>query len=174
MQLHTPNAVLIAMLGCLFLASGTHHERAVISADRADAVRALEASYSERHDASALQQLAQAYVDAESPGLAVSAIGGAPVDLRATPVVQHTYARALLDSGRAQDALVAEHRALDACASAAETGSPCETWLVASATRRADILAQLAILGVQDAQAHPEASAIAYHNATREARFAVR
>ena len=42
-----------------------------------------------------------------------------------------------------------------------------------TATRRADILRELVSLGVEDAQAHPEMSLVAYQNATREARIAV-
>jgi hypothetical protein len=80
------------------------------------------------------------------------------------------YARALIDQGHAEDALAAEREVLDGCA--AETA--CEAWLIASATRRADILRQLVELGVEDANAHPEASAVAYHNATREVRLAIR
>ena len=174
MKLHTPNLVLLGMLGCLFLASGTLREHTVISAARSQGVRELESSYSEHRDAAGLQKVSQAYLDAASPGLAVSVIPSAPAALRNSPAVQHAYGRALLDSGRAADALIAERRALDLCAAAAESGNDCETWLIASATRRADILEQLAVLGVQDAEAHPEASAVAYHNATREARFAVR
>jgi hypothetical protein len=88
-------------------------------------------------------------------------------------VVDHLYARALLDQGRAVDALAVEERVLDACTPRMGAGS-CDTWLIASATRRADILRQLVQLGVEDANAHPEASLVAYHNATREARLAVR
>jgi hypothetical protein len=50
----------------------------------------------------------------------------------------------------------------------------CDAWLIASARRRADILEELVGLGVEDARAQPEASAVAYHNATREVRLAVR
>ena len=108
--------------------------------------------------------------------------------VRSEPAVTHLYARALLDQGRAVDALAAEGRVLDACAAASErederghlgaegeTGKlTCDAWLVASATRRADILAQLVELGIEDANAHPEVTAVAYHKATREARLAIR
>jgi hypothetical protein len=49
----------------------------------------------------------------------------------------------------------------------------CDPVLLASAMRRADILRELVSMGVQDAQAHPEMSALAYQNATREARVVV-
>jgi hypothetical protein len=44
---------------------------------------------------------------------------------------------------------------------------------VASATRRADILRELGKLGVEDAQAYPEKSQLAYHNATRQVGLVV-
>jgi hypothetical protein len=83
--------------------------------------------------------------------------------------VEHVYARALLDQGRANEALTAERAVLSQC----EDGTSCDAWLIASATRRSDSLQQLVQLGIEDAQAHPEASRIAYHNATREARLAL-
>jgi hypothetical protein len=49
----------------------------------------------------------------------------------------------------------------------------CDSFLLASAMRRTDILRALVSLGVEDAEAHPEAMLIAYQNATREARVMV-
>ncbi len=46
----------------------------------------------------------------------------------------------------------------------------CDPLLLASARRRVDILAELVSLGIDDADAHPEETRIAYLNATREAR----
>lgn len=161
-------AVLTAAAG-LWLASGISHERPVLTATAAQSIDKLEATVAAHpEDASALRELAQGYLEARSPGLAMSLIQRAPVSARADARVTHVYARALLDQGLAEEALAAEHRVLDVCAA----GS-CETWLIASATRRADILHELVQLGVEDAQAHPEQSAIAYTNATREARLAV-
>jgi hypothetical protein len=85
--------------------------------------------------------------------------------------VEHLYARVLLEQGHAQGALAVERLVLDRCTMA---DGVCDTWLIASARRRADILEELVGLGVEDAKADPEASAVAYHNATREARLAVR
>lgn len=177
MELRTVNAFLLMGLGTLLLASGTQHEHPVLSEGQGKAVGALEADYAQHKDAPSLAKLAQGYVDAEASGYAVSVIESAPEELQHTPIVQHSYARALLDSGRAQDALAAEHRTLDMCATYMESNSQtyaCDTWLIASATRRADIIQQLVDLGVEDAQAHPEQSAIAYQNATREAHIVVR
>jgi hypothetical protein len=169
-------AVLTAA-SALWLASGTQHEHAVLSVGSSATLERLEGQVAAHpENALALRDLSQSYLEARAPGLAMSLIQHAPAGVRADPRVGHTFARALLDQGRAEDALAAEGRVLEACAaSPPETrdGAGCDTWLIASATRRADILRELVQLGVEDAQTHPEASAIAYQNATREARLAV-
>jgi predicted Zn-dependent protease len=161
-------AVLTAVAG-LWLASGVSREHPVLASGESVAIESLEARVAAHpEDAVATRELAQGYLDARAPGIAMNLIQHAPTAVRSEPRVGHVYARALLDQGRAEEALAAEHKVLDACA----TGT-CDTWLIASATRRADILRELVQLGVEDAQAHPEASAVAYTNATREARLAV-
>jgi len=171
-SLRTHSVVILAALGTLWLASGTQREHAVLSEVKTDRVRGLESSYaSSDHDPIKLRDLAQGYIDSGSPGLALSAVEAAPKDVRERPQVEHVYARALIDQGRAKDALAAEQRVLDKCAAADGT---CDAWLLASATRRHDILQELVQLGVDDAQAHPEVSSIAYNNATRQASIAVR
>lgn len=171
-SLRTHSVVILAALGTLWLASGTQREHAVLSDVKSDRVRGLEVAYAESHDdPQKLCELAQSYIDSGSPGLALSAIESAPKNVRETPKVEHVYARALIDQGHAKDALAAEQRVLDKCA--ANDGA-CDAWLLASATRRHDILQELVQLGVDDAQAHPEVSSIAYNNATRQASFAVR
>jgi hypothetical protein len=175
MELRTASGVVLAAVASLWLASGTQREKPILNEAEAAKVGALEASVATNpSDAKAVHGLAQAYLDARAPGLALSAIETAPTSVRREPGVLHLYARALLDQGRAVDALAAEKRVLEACAPGLDGTSPCDTWLIASATRRADILRQLVELGVEDANAHPEASAVAYHNATRQARLAVR
>jgi tetratricopeptide (TPR) repeat protein len=163
------SVAVLAAASSLWLASGVSRERPILTAGGTQSIEILEARVaSHPEDANALRELAQDYLEARAPGLAYNLIQQAPAAVRSDPRVTHVYARTLLDQGRAEEALAAEHRVLDACAD----GS-CETWLIASATRRADILHELVQLGVEDAQAHPEASAIAYTNATREARLAV-
>ncbi len=177
MGLKVWNGVVLAAVAALWLASGTQRERPVLATteEHNEAVRAMEANVATSPtDAAEVQKLAQAYLDAASPGLALSVIEGAPVAVRHEPFIDHLYARALLDQGRAVDALAAEQRVLQRCAVAMDGTLPCDTWLLAAATRRADILVQLVALGVEDANAYPEVSAVAYHNATREARLAVR
>ncbi len=164
------NAVVVLAVTGLWLASGTQREKPVLAVTPSADVQRLEGDVAARpSDPRALRSLAQAYLDARSPGLAMGLIEHAPQAVRFEPKVDHTYARALIDQGRAEEALVTERRVLDACGA---SDNECDTWLVASATRRASILRELVQLGVEDAQAHPEESAIAYQNATREARLA--
>jgi len=169
MVLRAWNVVVLVAVSGLWLASGTQREKPVL-AETPSALQPLEAKVAmQPNDAAATRELAQAYLDARSPGLALSVVERSPAIVRHAPQVEHVYARALLDQGRANEALTAERQVLAQC----EDGSSCDSWLIASATRRADILQQLVQLGIEDAQAHPEASAIAYHNATREARLSL-
>ena len=169
--------VLVAVAG-LWLASGTQREKRVLAntpstADTPSepnrALETLETRVAESPaDSVSVRKLAQAYLDAQAPGLAVAAITRAPVGVRLDPRVEHVYARALLDQGRAEEALAAERRVLATCTMA---DSICNTWLTASAMRRAEILQELVQLGVEDAQAEPEAIAVAYHSVVRSARI---
>ena len=164
------NVAVLAAAGALWLVSGTQRERAVMATVTPE-MGALEDEVAAKPgDAAAAKRLAQAYLDAQAPGLALAVIGRAPLHVRENPSVGHVYARALRDQGRALEALAAERQVLDGCAA---TESACDASLIASATRRSEILEQLVQLGVEDAQAHPEASVVAYHNATREARLAL-
>lgn len=172
------NFVVLGAVAALWVASSTQREKPVISEAHADSVRTLEQSVSDNpDDAEAVSKLAQGYLDAHSPGLAINTIVNAPDQVRAQPPVMHLYARAMLEEGRSQDALQMEKRVLQRCAQIqplAPNVQPCSSYLIASATRRVDILTELQKLGVEDAQAHPEQSEIAYHNATREVGLAVR
>jgi predicted Zn-dependent protease len=165
----------LVAIASLWLASGTQREKPVLDSEAhaSASVRGLEVQVSMNPaDAVRRQELAQAYLDAKAPGLAIRVVESAPASARENPALEHVYARALIDQGRSTDALAAEHRVLATCEREASERR-CDTWLILSATRRSDILRQLVDLGVDDAQAHPEASAIAYHNATREAKLAV-
>jgi hypothetical protein len=183
MGLRAWNVGVLVAIASLWLASGTQREKPVLGlglGDEAHAqaagVRGLEVQVSMNPaDAVRRRELAQAYLDAKAPGLAIRVVESAPASARANPTLEHVYARALIDQGRSTDALAAETRVLASCEGLSDgrDGRGCDTWLVASATRRSEILRQLVELGVDDAQAHPEASAIAYHNATREAKLAV-
>jgi hypothetical protein len=164
--------VLMSVLG-LVLASGAQRERSLLSAEQSDTVRALEANVAANPiDPISLRALAQGYVDVRASGMALRAIEDANPQTRADVGVQHVYARALLDQGRAADALGVERSVVNACA--LSSSASCDRWLLASATRRVEIMDSLVELGVEDAQAHPESAAVAYYRATRQARFAVR
>ena len=126
-------------------------------------------------DAESTRARAQAYLDARQPGRAIGLVEGSRRTVHDDVRIQHVYARALVDGGRNEEALAVETGVVDTCHPIAE-GAPapagCDSVLLASAMRRTDILRELVALGVEDAQAHPEMSLVAYQNATREARLA--
>ena len=128
-------------------------------------------------DAASRINLARAYLDASSPGLAWSTLVDTPEAERQEPAVQHMAARVLIEQGKAREALGLERSVLLACGQDVSDGRAhaqgCDFWLVASAARRASILQELVKQGVEDAIAQPEASLVAYHEATHEARLAV-
>jgi hypothetical protein len=177
MALRACGVAVLSAAAALWLMSGTQRERSLLAATAPDSLRTLEAAVAAHPaDAPALCALAQAYLDAHQPGLAVVLVEGAPPAGRADVRVQHVFARALLDEGRGDEALAVERNVVSSCRPLAEGGATpagCDPVLLASAIRRAGILRELVALGVQDAQAHPEETTIAYQNATREARVMV-
>jgi hypothetical protein len=161
----------------LWAMSGTQREKPVLAATHTDAVAALESAVvTHPRDPETTRALAQAYLDARQPGLAVALVEGAAPMVRGDVRVRHIYARALVDEGRNDDALSVEDTVVTACRPVAEGAAAaegCTPLLLASAVHRADILRELVSMGVEDAQAHPEASLLAYENATRQARIVV-
>jgi hypothetical protein len=177
MGLRTYGVAVLAAAGLLWAMSGTQREKPVLAATEPEAVRALEANAAAHPaDVDATRVLAQAYLDARQPGLAIVLVDGARPAVHDDVRVQHVYARALVDEGRNDEALAVEKGVVARCRPLAE-GAPaaagCDSVLLASAMRRTDILRELVSLGVEDAQAHPEMSLVAYQNATREARVMV-
>lgn len=169
------NVAVLLAIGAIWLCGTTQREKPVVGDLHSSRVASQEeAAAQSPNDPVKVRALAQAYLDARQPGMALATVERAPVPVRADPTVEHLYARALLDEGRSADALAAEKRVLDRCADPHSAAPPCSTWLIASATRRADILEQLVQLGIEDANAHPEASSLAYHNATRQVSLSVR
>ena len=170
------NVAVLVAIGAIWFAGSTQREKPVVGDAKAgDKIALLEEEVaSTPADAAKLRDLAQAYLDAHQPGMALAAIERAPAPLRTDPSVEHLYARALLDQGRSADALAAERRVLARCPDPSIEVPACSSYLIASATRRAEILEQLVQLGVEDANAHPEASSLAYQNATRQVSFSVR
>jgi hypothetical protein len=162
-------------IGAIWFAGSTQREKRVVGDSHTDRVALLEEQVAASpNDVARVRELAQAYLDARAPGMALASIEHAPAEVRAEATVEHLYARALLDQGRSADALAAERRVLAKCADPTTEVPSCSTYLIASATRRAEILEQLVTLGVEDANAHPEASSLAYHNATRQVSFSAR
>jgi hypothetical protein len=172
------NVAVLVAIGAIWFAGSTQREKRVVGDSHTDRVALLEEQVAANpSDPVRVRELGQAYLDARAPGVALATIERAPAAVRAEPTVEHLYARALLDQGRSADALAAERRVLAHCADPSLEVSPnasCSTYLIASATRRAEILEQLVTLGVEDANAHPEASSLAYHNATRQVSFSSR
>ena len=169
------NVAVLLAIGVIWFAGSTQREKRVVGDSHTDRVALLEEQVAASpNDVARVRELAQAYLDARAPGMALASIEHATAAVRAEPTVEHLYARALLDQGRSADALVAERRVLSRCADPSSEVPACSTYLIASATRRADILEQLVSLGVEDANAHPEASSLAYHNATRQVSFSSR
>ena len=167
-------AVLLA-IGAIWFAGSTQREKRVVGDSHTDRVALLEEQVAATpNDVVRVRELAQAYLDARAPGMALASIEHAPAAIRVEPTVEHLYARALLDQGRSADALAAERRVLSRCSDPSSEVPACSTYLIASATRRSEILEQLVTLGVEDANAHPEASSLAYHNATRQVSFSSR
>lgn len=157
----------MVLAGCLalHLASGSQREHAVLHPDASAA--SLEQLAAERpSDDDIRARLALHYLDAHAPGLAIGLLERGAAR---SPKLEHVYARALLEQGRAADALAAERRVLEACAS-----HDCSGALITSATHRAEVFASLVALGIEDAPAHPEAAHAAYHRATRQVSLAVR
>jgi len=168
------NVAVLVAIGALWFCGTTQREKPVTTASNTNKLSALESkAVSNANDPVALKELAQGYLDSNQPGMAVGSIEHAPAAVRVDPNVEHIYARALLEQGRSADALAAEKRVLDKCADPSTEVPACSTWLIASATRRAEIIEQLVQLGVEDANAHPEASSLAYHNATRQVSLSV-
>jgi hypothetical protein len=167
----------VAAAALLWAMGGTQRERPVLASSAPQAIQVLEMNAAAHPaDVEATRALAQAYLDAHQPGLAVALVEGARSPVREDVRVEHVYARALVDSGRNEEALATERSVVAACRPLTEGGPAphgCDPVLLASAMRRTDILRELVSLGVEDAQAHPEMSLVAYQNATREARVMV-
>ena len=177
MGLRAFGVAVLTATGALWLMSGTQREHSLLAEVAPQHVRGLEAAAAAHpDDPGALVSLAQAYLEARQPGLAVALIEGAPVHVRADVRVRHVFSRALVDEGRNDEALAVEEGVVAACRPIAEgVAAPtgCDPVLLAVAIRRAGILGELVSLGVEDAQANPEEARIAYQNATREARVMV-
>ncbi|OJY16447.1 MAG: hypothetical protein BGO98_30665 [Myxococcales bacterium 68-20] len=169
------NVAVLVAIGAIWFCGTTQREKPVVgNASQTGRVGALETRLAATpDDPAAVRELAQAYLDIKQPGMAIGTIERATTAVRRAPTVEHLYARALLEQGRSADALAAEKRVLATCADPSIEVPACSTYLIASATRRAEIIEQLVQLGVEDANAQPEASSLAYYNATRQVSLSV-
>ena len=178
--------VVVAAAAVLALGGVPGRERAVVAggpSSSGQSLEALEATVAAHpENLPSRVELAKAYLDARSPGLALSLLRDAPEGQQHVPSVEHMEARVMIEQGRVKDALALEQHVLSVCGADEMTARPtaaaapangCDFWLVVSATRRAEILRELAARGVEDPVAEPEASLVAYHTATHEARLAL-
>jgi hypothetical protein len=174
MGLGTYGVALLSAVVALWVASGTQREKPILTGLAPESVRTLEAlAAGHPGDVDATRALAQAYADQRQPGLAVVLCERAPAGMWADMRLRHLCARALVDEGRNEEALAIESDVVSTCRplmEGAHAPAGCDLVVLASAMRRAEILRELVTLGVEDTQAHPEASLVAYQNATREAR----
>jgi hypothetical protein len=158
---------LFVAFGSVWLFGSTQREKRVVVEERAASLASLEEEAAAHPgEVERVRALVRGYLDVAAPGMALATVESAPIAVRRDAVLQHLYARALIDQGRAGDARIAEQKVLDTCAS-----EGCSSYLLAAATHRAAVLDELATLGVEDANAQPEASRVAYHNATRQVRL---
>lgn len=169
------NVGVLGAIAALLLFGTTHREERLVDSDaHTDHIVALEArAAASPEDGALLADLARGYLDIRQPGMAVGAIERASPAVRALPMIEHLYGRALLQQGRSGAALEAERRVLATCAASSSETASCAPWLVAAATRRAQILEQLVQAGIEDARAHPEGALLAYRSATRRMALSV-
>jgi hypothetical protein len=167
-------AVLLGV-SVLWVMTGTQREKPLFGARGSAALAALEANAAAHpDDPGPTLALAQAYLDARQPGLAIVLVQSGSAAVRADLRVQHVGARAFLDEGQNDAALAAERSVLAGCTAATPAGVPrCDDVLAASARRRVAILEQMVAYGVSDVQAQPEMSFVAYKSATRETRISL-
>lgn len=163
------NFGLLIAISLMWVASSTHTEKPILSIPDERTLSSLETAVAAApEDAQLTLKLAQRYLDASASGLAVRAVENAPLSVRTQPEVAHLFARALIEQGRAKEALAIERSVHRECLA---FDGACTPWLVTSAIRRIGILDELVALGVEDAATDSEASLLAYQHATRQVGF---
>lgn len=169
------NVAVLVAIGAIWFCGTTQREKPVVGdSSQHGRIGALETrAAANPQDSKALRELAQAYLDVRQPGMAIGTIERALPAVRQDPTVDHLYARALLEQGRSGDALAAERRVLATCAAPSGEVPVCSMYLIASATRRAEIIEQLVELGIEDTNAQPEASRLAYYSAARQVSLSI-
>src|SRR4051794_8353144 len=100
MGLKAWNVAVLVGIGAIWLCGTTQREKPVTGDAHASRVASSEDAAAQRpSDPVKVRELAQAYLDARQPGMALATIERAPVAVRTEPTVEHLYARALLDQG---------------------------------------------------------------------------
>lgn len=131
-------------------------------------------------DLAAARDLADAYLSAQQPALAVSVLGNATPEVREDPAVLHRLARAYEETGRMDDAVATAELALARCGRALGTAGAssvtpvperaCSERTYASLDMHVAALSYLQRWGVTDVQ-HDARAPHAYSLAVRSARI---
>lgn len=175
------NAALIAMVGLLWLALQAHAPAAVASKQEMTQLAALEDAFGrDRNSLPALVALAEAYLDAAHPQLAIAVVSSAQRKLLEEPAVSHQLARAYEQNGRLLDALATADLALVRCsrvlgANTLHTQLPsyiCTENTLAKLDTHRNALERMVRWGIVNPRVDPRAQK-AYDMALRRARVAV-
>lgn len=127
----------------------------------------LEASAAQAPTPRAVIALANAYLDRDQPGLASAVLEKAPREMLGRPDVAEVLARALFHRGRAREALAVARSANETC-----VDSPsCAPWLVGKTSRQVAFFEQVVAAGIDDPQADPEGTRVAYERSSHEVRL---
>lgn len=160
------NGLCLAGMAWMLVSGTEQRATALVSADRAADLAALEERAATSPAAPSVAALATAYLDRDQPGLAASVLDRAPRDVQARPEIAVLRARSLFHRGHARDALAVAREADAACSDGA-----CPAWVGARAARQLAFLEEVVAAGVDDPQADPRATRAAYERSAREVRL---
>lgn len=163
------NAVVLSGVALLMAASaGQRGPSRLVPAPEASALASLEDRAARNpDDTQAVVALAQAFVDRGSPGLAMAVLDRSPTVIERSPAAADVASAALIGAGDNRRALALTRQTLTRCDEDA-----CPGTLVARATQREELLSALVSAGIDDLNANPAATEIAYRRAVRQVRIA--
>jgi hypothetical protein len=168
MARHWLNAAVLLGLCGFGVALAAHRSPAPVSAPSDEIARLEQAFALDSGDAGAAQSLMRAYLERDTPGLAVSVVQRAPAAALATPASTDLASRALLGAGRATESLAVTRQIVNRC-----EAEGCDASLIARAARREQILTAMVEMGIEDADRDPAAVELALRRSTRQVRLAM-
>lgn len=153
----------MGVLGLCMLAGANREAPLVGHQKLGDTVPQLENAVARQpNDTEALIKLTEHYIERGAPGMALAALEHAPESVQNNPRVAHLWGIALLHEGRSTQALEKERQAIAGCSE-----RRCAPWVLASAMRHEQFLAELVQRGVEDYRRDPEATQAAYGRLSR-------